>query len=182
MDAASLYETERLYLRPTGSEDAEFIFALMNSPKWIQYIGDRNIRDVVDAEAYILNKMSPQYERLGFGNYTLIRKADMVKIGTCGLYDREGLDGVDIGFAFLPQFEKQGYGFEAASKVKSLGFEVFNLEKISAITTKENLNSQKLLLKIGLKYSGMHTPPDDEPLMLFSEMNPKTENQSLKTI
>ena len=38
-------------------------------------------------------------------------------MGSCGLYDREGLDGVDIGFAFLPQFEGQGFGFEAAKKV-----------------------------------------------------------------
>lgn len=46
---------------------------------------------------------------------TVIRKLDNVKIGTCGLYDREGIDGVDIGFAFLPEYEKKGFAFENAN-------------------------------------------------------------------
>ena len=39
------FETNRLLLRPTSITDAEFIYELLNTPKWIQYIGDRNIKD-----------------------------------------------------------------------------------------------------------------------------------------
>jgi RimJ/RimL family protein N-acetyltransferase len=28
-------------------------------------------------------------------------------------YDREGVNGIDIGFALPPEFEKQGYAFES---------------------------------------------------------------------
>lgn len=35
------FETERLRLQPTSEEDAEFIFELVNTPKWIANIGDR---------------------------------------------------------------------------------------------------------------------------------------------
>jgi hypothetical protein len=38
------YETERLIIKPTNTEDAEFIFEIMNTPKYYKYIGDRNIR------------------------------------------------------------------------------------------------------------------------------------------
>lgn len=64
--------------------------------------------------------MRPQFERLGFGNYIMIRKSDGIKLGSCGLYDREGLDGIDIGYALMPQFERQGYAIEAASKCWNL--------------------------------------------------------------
>ncbi|HSO86523.1 MAG TPA: GNAT family N-acetyltransferase, partial [Draconibacterium sp.] len=61
-----------------------------------------------DAKQYIKNKIRPQLEKLGFANYTLIRKSDGLKIGSCGLYDREGVEGIDIGFALLPAFEGLG--------------------------------------------------------------------------
>ena len=146
-----IYETERLRLKPTSEEDAAFIVALVNTPKWLKYIGDRNIRSVEDAEAYIKAKMLPQLKRLGFANYTVTRKSDNTKMGTCGLYDREGLDGIDIGFAFLPEHEQKGYAFEAANKLKDVAFEEFGITEVSAITTRDTLSSQKLLKKLGLK-------------------------------
>lgn len=47
-------DTERLYLLPTTLEDAEFFMRLVNTPKWLRYIGDRNIKTVDDAKG-ILN-------------------------------------------------------------------------------------------------------------------------------
>ena len=40
-------------------------------------------------------------------------------MGTCGVYARENTDNApDIGFAFLPQFEGKGYGYESAHFMK----------------------------------------------------------------
>lgn len=162
------FETERLLLKPTSEEDATFILTLMNTEGWLQYIGDRKVKTIADAKAYIKAKMEPQYERLGYGNYTVIRKEDNTKIGTCGLYDREGLSGVDIGFAFLPEYARKGYALEAASKVKEAAITKFNLKKISGITTKDNLPSQRLLEKLGLVYvKPVRIPNDEEELMLY---------------
>lgn len=162
------FETDRLLIRPTMDEDASFILELMNTPKWIAGIGDRNLSSVEDAKIYINQKMKPQLESHGYSNNTVIRKSDGVKLGTCGLYDREGLEGVDIGFAFLPAHEKQGYAFESAARILQAGFEDFNIKLVSAITTPENMDSQKLIKKLGLKYIKMvEIPGDDVELMLF---------------
>lgn len=162
------YETERLLLRPTTEEDADFILKLMNTPKWLEHIGDRNIRSISDAAAYIREKMLPQLQRLGYSNYTVIRKADHVKLGTCGLYDREGLEGIDIGFAFLPEHERQGYALEAAEKIKELAFTKFGLRSLRAITTRKNVASQKLLEKLGLVFvKTINLPDDPEELLLY---------------
>lgn len=160
--------TARLILKPTTAVDAEFIFELLNTPKWLAYIGDRNIRSVAMAKEYIIDRIEPQLERLGYSSYTLIRKADHVKIGSCGLYDREGLDGIDIGFAFLPEYEGKGFAFEAADKIKTTAFRDFGITVISAITSKENIASQKLLEKLGLKQTGTTTLPNEtEELLLY---------------
>jgi RimJ/RimL family protein N-acetyltransferase len=162
------FETERLLLRPTSEEDAAFIYELFNTPKWLKNIGDRNITSPDMAKEYILTKMQPQLERLGYSNYTLIIKTDMVKIGCCGLYDREGLEGIDIGFAFLPEFEGKGFAFEAADKLKNVAFKEFGLHALGAITSKHNVASQRLLEKLGLTLVGTTALPNaNEELLLF---------------
>lgn len=168
-DADNIYETERLILRPMSLEDGEFILDLYNRPKFIQFIGDRNLKTVSDAENYIKNRFLPQMERLGYGNYLMITKDDNHKIGAVGIFEREGLDVVDIGFSLLDEFEGKGYAYEAAIKVKSIGMDDFGLKKISAITTKDNFSSQKLIEKLGLKFQKLVNIPDDPEELMYYE-------------
>jgi len=168
MSQIKIIETERLSIRPTIEEDADFILELFNTPKWKEHIGERNLNTSEDAARYIREKMMPQFETHGYSNNTLIRKTDQVKVGTCGLYDREGLEGVDIGFALLPAYEKMGYAYEASSKIMTEALETFKIKKISAITTEANIDSQRLIEKLGLKYIKMiFLPNDEEELMLY---------------
>ena len=147
------FETERLILKPTVDDDADFILELMNSPKWIVYIGDRNVKTREEARSYIRTKMLPQLQRLGYANYTVIRKSDQVKMGSCGLYDREGLEGIDIGFAFLPGYEKQGYATEAARRVIEYAFNDLQLKGLFAGHNPKNTASRHLLEKLGFQYT-----------------------------
>ncbi|KQR95269.1 GNAT family acetyltransferase [Chryseobacterium sp. Leaf180] len=164
-----MYETERLMIRPFSVEDdAEFLLELYNMPDFIKYIGDRKIRTVEDAQNYIKSKFLPQISRLGFGNCVVLLKENSEKIGGVGIFEREGLDVADIGFSVLKKYEGQGFMFEAAQKLMSVVHEDFGLNKISAITTKDNFSSQKLIEKLGLKYQKMVTiPGDTEELMYF---------------
>lgn len=162
------FETERLFLRPTDIEDAAFVLELMNTPKWLKNVGNRNLQSIQDAENYIKTKMRPQLERLGYSNYSVIRKSDNCILGSCGLYDREGLEGIDIGFAFLPQYENQGYAFESSNKIKEVAIQEFKLTEINAITIKENVGSIKLLTKLGFKFTKIiHLPNDPEDLLFY---------------
>jgi RimJ/RimL family protein N-acetyltransferase len=162
------FETERLFLKPTSVEDAEFIFELLNSPNWIKNIGDRNINSINDAKKYIQTKMLPRLTKLGYSVYTLIIKQDNIKIGTCGFYDREGLEGIDIGFALLPEYERKGYAFDSTRKLMNVAFNEFGIKEISAITTEENISSKKLLQKLGFQLNGItKLPNDDDELLLY---------------
>ena len=148
------FETERLCMIPTCKEDAAFIYELMNSPKWIKFIGDRKIHTIKEAEEYIVVRMRPQLERVGFSVYTLIRKSDRAKIGICCLIDREELEGIDLGYALLPDYEGAGYALEASEKMIAVGFEEFGLQNLYAITNPTNKASKKLLQKLGFNSIG----------------------------
>ncbi|MGB1216311.1 MAG: GNAT family N-acetyltransferase [Saprospiraceae bacterium] len=163
-----IIETERLLLRPVGLEDAAFVLELVNTPKWLQNIGDRNIHTLEEAEEYIKARYKAQENELGFCNFVLLRKEDGMTIGNCGIYNREGVEGVDIGFSLLPQFEKMGYAYEASSRIRDFAIETLNLKKISGITIKENIPSRNLLEKLGLTFKkNIRIPNDDANLMLF---------------
>ena len=162
------FETNRLFLRPTLEQDAELIYQLMNTSKFIKYVGDRNINSIEDAEKYIRTKMLPQLRSDGYSSYSLITKTDGEKIGTCGLYNRAGIDGVDIGFGLLPQYEKLGYAYESSHRLMKAAFEEFEIEEVKAITSKANISSQRLLEKLGLKIEGTTRLPDgNEELLLY---------------
>jgi len=162
------FETDRLLLIPTTVEDAAFQLELMNSALWIQNIGDRGVKTLEACEKYILNRMIAQEERLGFSNYTVFIKPQRIPIGSCGLYDREGIEGIDIGFAFMPEYFGKGYAYEAASTIMQAGIELFGLSKINAITIRDNITSQKLLDKLGLKYiRDIRLPNDDADLLYY---------------
>ena len=161
------FPSERLIIRPTLEQDAELIYQLMNSPKFIKYVGDRQLYSVKVAEKYIQDKMLPQLHSLGYSNYSLINKKNGAKIGICGLYDREGLDGIDIGFGILPEYEGLGYAFESSSRIIKAGFEELEISEIKAITNKENISSQCLLVKLGFNLKGtiMLANENDELLL-----------------
>ncbi|WP_379966750.1 GNAT family N-acetyltransferase [Epilithonimonas sp. UC225_85] len=162
------YETERLIIKPVDINDAEFMMQLVNTEKWLRYIGDRNIHNLEDAEKYVREKNLPQIERLGFGNCVVILKSNQEKIGTVGLYDREGIEGVDIGFAYLEAYEGKGYAYEAARKIMDIGINEFGIKKVSAITLPENFSSIRLIEKLGLKFKEVvRIPNDDVDLNLY---------------
>lgn len=156
-------QTERLVLRRLSSGDSEFILELLNQPSFLQYIGDKGVRNNDDAINYIQTGPVASYERFGFGLYLVELKDTAVPIGICGLLKRDTLPDVDVGFAFLPEYWSRGYAFEAAEAVMNYGKEVLGLRRIVAITSLDNEASIKLLEKIGLKFERLIKLSEDQP-------------------
>ncbi|MGI9285651.1 MAG: GNAT family N-acetyltransferase [Pseudomonadales bacterium] len=150
-----ILESKRLLLRWLNSNDAAFILRLVNQPSWLQYIGDKGVKTLCDAEHYIQSGPVDMYDRLGFGMYLVELKRSGEPIGMCGLIKRESLDDVDIGFAFLPDYWDKGYAFESASAVMSHARNVLGFSKIVAITSQDNHASCKLLEKLGFRFERM---------------------------
>lgn len=137
-------ETSRLVLRALSTADATFILELVNSPNWIKFIGERNVKSLDGAIVYIQKLI----DNPNVNYWVICSKKDLIPVGVITLIKREHLEHQDVGFALLPQFEAQGYAFEAAQKV----LETVPSEKYLAITLPENVSSIRLIEKLGFKY------------------------------
>jgi len=90
-------------------------------------------------------------------------------IGICGFVRRDSLPDADIGYAFLPQFERRGFALEAARATMDYGRKTLGLKRVLAITTPDNESSIRLLEKLGFKSEGLMTlPGETEPIRWFS--------------
>ena len=146
-----MIQTGRLTIRKFSEEDAEFMLRLMNEPPFLRHIGDRGVRTIADARAYIREGPLASYERHGFGLFLVELKGSRVPIGICGLLKRESLEDCDIGFALLAEFWSRGYAFEAASAVLA-DARAAGVKRILAITSQDNTASMALLEKLGFRF------------------------------
>lgn len=163
-----MIETDRLLLEKFTVDDAAFMLALLNTPSWIEFIGDRNVRTLDEARQYILNGALKTYKQFGFGPYLVKLKVGDIPIGLCGLFKRETLDDVDIGFALLPEHTGKGYGYESASAVMTYATTALGLTRITGITTAANHHSIRLLEKLGMHFEKkIMFRPDGEESLLF---------------
>lgn len=166
-----MIETDRLLVEKFSVEDAAFVLELLNTPNWLQFIGDRNVRTLDEAKQYILNGPLKSYEQFGFGPYLVKLKSHAISIGLCGLHKREKLNDIDIGFAFLPDYAGKGYGYEAASAVMNYGATVLGLTRVTGITKPTNHNSIRLLEKLGLQFEKrINFSADGKESLLFGKV------------
>ncbi len=150
-----ILETDRLLIRQLTVDDANFILELLNDPSFIQNIGDRNVRTVEDAKAYVLNGPVASYAKNGFGLSLVILKVTGESIGMCGLIKRDVLEDVDIGYAYLPRYWSKGYAIEAALAMKSYAKGTVRLNRLVAIVDPANAGSTRVLEKLGMKFEKM---------------------------
>lgn len=168
-----ILETERLALRWLEAGDAHFMLELVNDPDWVRYIGDRGIRSIEAARKYIVDGPRAMYARLGFGLYLVELRGVATALGICGLIQRDWLEDVDLGFAFLARFRGNGYAYEAASATLDYAESAMGLRRVAAIVSPENHDSRRLLARLGMQLERMvHPPLDANAVCLYASSRP----------
>ncbi|MBK6914957.1 MAG: GNAT family N-acetyltransferase [Ignavibacteriales bacterium] len=142
------YLTTRLILNELSLNDEQFIMELVNTPEWIKFIGDRNIRTQEDARVYIQKIIDNSAV-----NYWIVKLQEQnIPIGIITFIKRDYLEHYDIGFAFLSKFTKKGYAYEATTTVLNDIINDLTHTHILATTVQENIDSIKLLEKLGFRF------------------------------
>ncbi|WOK07115.1 GNAT family N-acetyltransferase [Imperialibacter roseus] len=154
----------RIQLSPLDTTHALFIIELVNSPGWLEFIGERNVKSREDADAYI--RKIESNPAVDYWVIELVTSGEPVGIVT--LIQRDYLQSPDIGFALLPAFEKQGYAFEAVSLFLNDFFSVSTNKEIHAIILDHNRPSIQLVQKLGLVFSD-RIEVNGEQLSLYSK-------------
>jgi ribosomal-protein-alanine N-acetyltransferase len=174
-------QTPRLTLSLLTLEDAPFILQLVNDAQWLAFIGDKGVRTLYDARAYLRDGPLTMYAQHGHGLYRVALRDSGNKgdrsagppVGICGLVRRAGLDDADIGFALPPAHRGQGYALEAARAVLEHGFGALDLPRIVAITLPHNAPSRRLLEGLGMNLQRtLHLPADGPEKLLYALERP----------
>ena len=164
-----MIKSDRLIFEQPSPEHASFIFRLLNDPDWIKYVGDRNIKTNQDAITFIEERLLALFREWGFGLWIVRQTSDKTPLGICGLVKRESLPDPDLGFAFLPEYRRQGFAREASTAVIDFASREKNLKRLLAITVSYNKPSKNLLTDLGFIFQkNIELSDDDEQLELYA--------------
>lgn len=141
--------TDRLLITPLKVTECGFILELLNSEGFIRFIGDRNVRTLDEALAYVEKVVS----NIDINYWVVTSRINAEPMGVVSLVKRDYLDFQDIGFAFLPRFYRQGYAEEAVRAVFDFILDRTTSPEILANPMPENVASINLLKKLGLRFS-----------------------------
>lgn len=166
-----MIQTEWLQLRRLRDDqaDAAAMLELLNEPGFRRHIGDRGVRTLAQARAYLRERVLASYAGHGVGMLAVLRRADGAWLGNAGLVRRPGLPAPDIGYALLARYQGQGYALEAARAVLDAA-RAHGHPHLYAVVSAPNARSMELLRKLGLAGRGLITlpPPATQPLQLFA--------------
>lgn len=148
-------ETERLILREILQTDVEGLFQLDSDPEVHRYLGNKTV-DNKEQIIAMINFIRQQYIDNGIGRWAIIDKKSNNFIGWTGLklikeLTNNHIDYYDLGYRLISQYWGKGFATEAANASLNYGFEKLNLNEIYAIADCENLKSNHVLTKAGLR-------------------------------
>jgi ribosomal-protein-alanine N-acetyltransferase len=144
-------ETDRLLLRDLREDDLDALAAIWTDPDVTRYMGGprdpARIRDML-AEDLPADPPDP------FNLWPVIEKATGRIVGHCGLLEKEvdGQDEVDLTYVFARSAWGQGYATEIATALRDYAFADLGLARLVAVIDHENTGSQRVALKVGMRY------------------------------
>lgn len=147
-------ETERLRLRPLKADDLELFVDLDSDPEVMRYLTGGAPQSREHYEKRVPELLKYMAENPGLGLWPTYLKETNEFIGWYILRHMPDNGEVEVGFRIKKKFWGKGYSTEAGKALIKHGFETVGLEKIAAIVDPENLASQAVIKKIGLKQKG----------------------------
>lgn len=142
-------ETARLHLRPLIPTDLWEHHQLIGGDPQVTWHGQA--LTIEESQAALTRRLGHWQER-GFGMWAVIEKEQGALLGHAGLQRLEDTDAVELGYYFARSTWGKGIATEAGAACVRFGFETLGLESILAVVRPENRASQKVLLKVGLRY------------------------------
>ncbi len=142
-------ETTRLRLRHLTLDDLDDLFRIYSNPEVMKYIG-KGARTKDETLAALI-KMSEHWQH-GFGMWATVHKDSGSMIGRCGLCFLDNTPEVELGYTIDKPYWNQGLATEASLAILKYGFEQVGLDRIVAIARPQNIASQRVMQKVGMKY------------------------------
>jgi RimJ/RimL family protein N-acetyltransferase len=148
----AILETERLWFRTWDAiSDLECACSLWGDPAVMTFIG----RTLNSEEIQQKLKVAVACQQAnGVQYWPVFEKRSNEFVGCCGLkpWVYSPPEGHELGFHLVKTKWGKGYAFEAAQAVVRHGFENLQLPLLRAGHHSDNVNSKKVLLKLGFQF------------------------------
>lgn len=148
-----ILETNRLILRHLVMDDLDELYALYRDPEITRYIPDApRSREEAQEELEWHMHGHPRHPELGL--WATIHKESGKFIGRCGLlpWEIDSQQEVEVAYTIARAYWRQGLGSEAAQAILQYGFEKLNLSRLICLVDEENIASQKVAEKMGMRF------------------------------
>jgi ribosomal-protein-alanine N-acetyltransferase len=146
-------ETPRLVLRDAELSDADAIHRYASDAEVCRYMiwGPNTLERTREALQYRVNEQQADPQRRAF-ELQIVEKSSNELVGGVGIRvaDSAALDA-DLGYVLVRSRWGQGIVLEACQRLLEVGFGWFNLHRIWASTDAQNLASQRVLEKLGMR-------------------------------
>ncbi len=143
-------ETERLLLRMYRAEELEAVYHLITDKDVTRFFPDYYKVEKNDVLMSLPRRIE-RWRKYGFGQLGVFDKVTEKLIGYCGLQHLDNTEEVEVYYGLHKKFWNKGLATEAAKAMLRFGFEKVELPRIVAATHPENNESQKVLIKLGMK-------------------------------
>lgn len=164
----TIFETERLIIREWQEADRPYFYALSADKDVMKYFPNTLTKNECDR---VVQKLTAQQAKNGCCFWSCEIKKSKTFIGLVGLNKID--DGlpfapcVEIGWRLSKEHWGHGYASEAAKGCLAYGFQTLNVNEIVSFAVKDNINSIKVMERIGMIDSMsnfMHPKVDDSRL------------------
>lgn len=150
MAAMAVLTTQRLLLREMTSADLDHIAALFGDEEVMRYYPKPMTRE--EAHAWVAWNQR-LYRRHGFGLWAMVLRDTGEFAGDCGLTPQyvDGIKEIEVGYHVRTCLQGRGYATEAAAAARDFARDTLFLSRLIAIINPENVPSQRVAGKIGLR-------------------------------
>ena len=152
----TVIETERLLLRHVEYTDVNDLFEMDADPDVHLFIENKPVKTIAEIEV-VITMLKQQYLENGIARFAVVDKLTNECVGWCGLkYFNQTLNQhnnfYELGYRFKKKHWGKGFATESSKAVLNYGFENLKTDTIFAITAPDNINSKKVLFKLGFVF------------------------------
>jgi ribosomal-protein-alanine N-acetyltransferase len=160
-------ETDRLIIRSVRETDFEPLATLWADPAVTRYMGGpRNYEEVLK----ILREDAQVDPQPAFDLWPVVEKETGLMVGTGGILEKDidGRNQYEIIYVLAKSAWGKGFATELASSLKDYAFNELGLKRVTALIDPDNLKSERVATKIGLRYEKDTIRPNGKRMRLFT--------------
>jgi ribosomal-protein-alanine N-acetyltransferase len=148
------FATARLSLRPVRPDDVDDFHRLDRDPRVMRWIGSGTVETPASSAAAVARALRYGHLYPGLGKLVAAERTSGRFVGWFSRNYLPGTVEVELGYRLLPEAWGQGYATEAATFLVQHALETIGLHRIIGVTHPDNLASQRVLQKAGLRDAG----------------------------